>query len=48
MVVFLSRFIDPKNNKRDTHLRSGDYFETDKYLTFTYSATEATRSPWNR
>lgn len=42
MVVFDAKSIDTKNNKRDTHLRSGDFFEVDKYPTFTYSATGAT------
>jgi polyisoprenoid-binding protein YceI len=30
------------NSKRDTHLRSADFFESDQYPTFTYTATGAT------
>jgi polyisoprenoid-binding protein YceI len=41
-IVFDAKSIDTKNSKRDTHLRSGDFFEVDKYPTFTYSATGAT------
>jgi polyisoprenoid-binding protein YceI len=41
-IVFDAKSIDTKNNRRDTHLRSGDFFEVDKYPTFTYSATGAT------
>lgn len=43
-IVFDAKSIDTKNNKRDTHLRSGDFFEVDKYPTFTYSAAGATRT----
>jgi polyisoprenoid-binding protein YceI len=41
-IVFDAKSIDTKNSKRDKHLRSGDFFEVDKYPTFTYSATGAT------
>jgi polyisoprenoid-binding protein YceI len=41
-IVFDAKSIDTKNKKRDTHLRSGDFFEVDKYPTFTYVATGAT------
>jgi polyisoprenoid-binding protein YceI len=41
-IVFDAKSIDTKNNKRDKHLRSGDFFEVDKYPTFSYSATGAT------
>ena len=40
-IVFDAKSIDTKNKKRDTHLRSADFFEVDKYPTFTYSATGA-------
>src|SRR5262245_20869515 len=40
-IVFDATSIDSKNKKRDTHLRSGDFFEVEKYPTFTYSATGA-------
>jgi polyisoprenoid-binding protein YceI len=40
-MVFDAKSIDTKNKKRDTHLRSGDFFEVDKYPTFTYSVTGA-------
>ena len=41
-IVFDAKSIDTKNNKRDTHLRSSDFFEVEKYPTFAYSATGAT------
>jgi polyisoprenoid-binding protein YceI len=41
-IIFDAKSIDTKNNRRDTHLRSGDFFEVDKYPTFAYSATGAT------
>ena len=41
-IVFDAESINTKNKKRDTHLRSGDFFEVDKYPTFTYVATGAT------
>jgi polyisoprenoid-binding protein YceI len=31
--------IDTKNKKRDKHLRSADFFEADKYPTFTFTAS---------
>jgi polyisoprenoid-binding protein YceI len=31
--------VDTKNKKRDKHLRSSDFFEVEKYPTFTYAAT---------
>jgi polyisoprenoid-binding protein YceI len=40
-IVFDAKSIDTKNKKRDTHLRGGDFFEAEKYPTFTYSATGA-------
>ena len=40
-IVFDAKSIDTKNKKRDTHLRSADFFEVEKYPTFTYSATGA-------
>jgi polyisoprenoid-binding protein YceI len=40
-VVFDATSVDTKNKKRDTHLRSGDFFEVEKYPTFTYAATGA-------
>jgi polyisoprenoid-binding protein YceI len=33
--------IDTKTAKRDVHLRTADFFEVDKYPTFTYTATGA-------
>jgi polyisoprenoid-binding protein YceI len=41
-LVFDANSIDTNNKKRDTHLRSGDFFEVDKHPTFTYSVTGAT------
>ncbi len=41
-IVFDATSIDTKNSRRDTHLRSGDFFEVEKYPTFAYSATGAT------
>ncbi len=41
MIIFDAKSIDTKNKRRDTHLRSGDFFEVEKYPTFTYSATGA-------
>ena len=38
-LVFDAKSIDTKNKRRDTHLRSGDFFEVEKYPTFTYAAT---------
>lgn len=38
-LVFDARSIDTKNKRRDSHLRSDDFFEVEKYPTFTYSAT---------
>jgi polyisoprenoid-binding protein YceI len=43
-IVFDAKSIDTKNKKRDTHLRSEDFFEVDKYPTFTYSATGASHT----
>ena len=40
-ITFDAKSIDTKNNKRDTHLRSSDFFEVEKYPTFTYSAVDA-------
>jgi polyisoprenoid-binding protein YceI len=40
-IVFDAMSIDTKNKKRDTHLRSSDFFEAEKYPTFTYAATGA-------
>ena len=40
-IVFDAKSIDTKHKKRDTHLRSSDFFEVDKYPTFSYSATGA-------
>jgi polyisoprenoid-binding protein YceI len=39
--VIDARSVDTKNSKRDKHLRSGDFFEVEKYPTFTYSVTGA-------
>jgi polyisoprenoid-binding protein YceI len=36
--------IDTKNKKRDTHLRSNDFFDADNHPTFSYTATAATPS----
>jgi polyisoprenoid-binding protein YceI len=33
--------VNTGNKKRDVHLRSADFFESDKYPTFTYTATGA-------
>ena len=41
-IVFDAKSIDTKNKRRDTHLRSADFFEVEKYPTFTYSVTGAT------
>jgi polyisoprenoid-binding protein YceI len=41
-IVFDAKSIDTKNKKRDTHLRSDDFFEVEKYPTFSYSAISAT------
>jgi polyisoprenoid-binding protein YceI len=43
-IVFDATSIDTQNKKRDTHLRSGDFFDVEKYPTFTYSATGATQT----
>jgi polyisoprenoid-binding protein YceI len=40
-LVFDARSIDTKNKRRDSHLRSDDFFEVEKHPTFTYSATGA-------
>ena len=40
-IIFDAKSIDTKNQRRDTHLRGGDFFEVDKYPTFSYSATGA-------
>lgn len=40
-IVIDARSVDTKNSKRDTHLRSGDFFEVEKYPSFTYSVTGA-------
>ncbi len=40
-LVFDAKSVDTKNKRRDTHLRSGDFFEVEKYPTFTYAATGA-------
>ena len=36
--------INTKNNKRDAHLRSADFFDVDTYPTLTFTASEATAS----
>jgi polyisoprenoid-binding protein YceI len=33
--------VDTKNTKRDAHLRSGDFFEVEKFPSFTYAVTGA-------
>ncbi len=35
--------VNTGNKRRDVHLRSADFFESDKYPTFTYTATGASR-----
>lgn len=40
-IVFDAKSIDTNNKKRDTHLRSDDFFDVAKYPTFTYSVTGA-------
>jgi polyisoprenoid-binding protein YceI len=40
-VVIDASSVNTGNKRRDTHLRSADFFESDKYPTFTYTATEA-------
>jgi polyisoprenoid-binding protein YceI len=41
-VVIDASSVNTGNKRRDTHLRSADFFESDKYPTFTYTATAAT------
>jgi polyisoprenoid-binding protein YceI len=36
-----ARSVDTKTKKRDDHLRSGDFFEVERYPTFTYTVTGA-------
>jgi polyisoprenoid-binding protein YceI len=40
-LVFDAKSIDTKNKRRDSHLRSDDFFEVERYPTFTYTATGA-------
>ncbi|HWE65455.1 MAG TPA: YceI family protein [Acidimicrobiales bacterium] len=40
-LVFDAASIDTKNQKRDTHLRTADFFEVDTYPTFTFTVTGA-------
>ncbi len=40
-LVFDAKSIDTRNKRRDSHLRSDDFFEVEKYPTFTYAATGA-------
>ncbi|MGO4373536.1 YceI family protein [Paenibacillus sp. 2TAB19] len=36
--------IDTRNNDRDAHLRSGDFFETEKYPALTFKATSIVKT----
>jgi len=36
--------IDTRDEKRDTHLKSADFFETDKYPTITFTSTKVEKS----
>jgi polyisoprenoid-binding protein YceI len=40
-VVIDATSVNTGSKKRDTHLRSADFFESDQYPTFTYTATGA-------
>jgi polyisoprenoid-binding protein YceI len=40
-LVIDAKSIDTKNKKRDDHLRGSDFFEVEKYPTFTYTASGA-------
>jgi polyisoprenoid-binding protein YceI len=40
-LVFDAKSIDTRNKRRDSHLRSDDFFEVEKYPTFTYTASGA-------
>jgi polyisoprenoid-binding protein YceI len=42
VLVVDAKSVDTKSKKRDDHLRSDDFFDAEKYPTFTYTATGAT------
>lgn len=43
-LVFDAASIDTSNKRRDTHLRSDDFFDVGKYPTFAFTASEAVPS----
>ena len=40
-LVFDAKSVDTRNKRRDAHLRSEDFFDVEKYPTFTYATTGA-------